>query len=136
MRRAAARFSQRQHGFDLEVAPLHARNLIDFFWTPSGRRRTHSDGIYAGHFFADQGEWRSYRRAPSRPNAHYAAMSAQLVHISIKRNQRSVVVNFGVDLAGIVDDLNRTWDCFLTALAGTEWPVRFRKRLARWQQMR
>jgi hypothetical protein len=134
MRRAAAYFGQRKRRFDLEAALVHARNLVDFFWAPSGRRNAHEDGVYAVHFFKD---WPARRGClPQEPNERYPAISAQLSHISIKRNQRDVVVDFEDVLPGIVEGLERAWACFLAALAGTDWPARFRKRLARWHEMK
>jgi hypothetical protein len=134
MRRAATRFSQHDRRFDLEAALLHARNLTDFFWTPCGSRRAHRDGVYAVDFFGDPRAWRTRRSAlPQQPNERYDALSAQLAHISIKRNQRDVVVDFERALQRIVADLGTVWDCFLAALAGTDWPTRFRRRQLRWR---
>ena len=50
LERARSAFARNNRRFDLEAALVHARNLTEFFWVPSNRRRPHSNGIYAAHY--------------------------------------------------------------------------------------
>src|SRR5205809_3763006 len=43
----------------IESFALHARNLIDFFYTPPAK----ADDVVAAHFFTDPGAWDSHRPA-------------------------------------------------------------------------
>ena len=106
---------------DLEVVLLHARNLIDFFWPETGRRRAHPDGIYAVHYVAD---WPGARSLPTRPSELYSALSAQLAHISVRRTQPNVVRDFEVEIHQLAADLTVTRNAWFAALAGSDWESR------------
>lgn len=117
--------------FDLEAALLHARNLIDFFWAPVGRRRPHPDGIYAGHY--DPVWTNGVGALPQRPNERYDAMSAQLAHISTRR----IAVRGPRDLDGeldmIVGDLQVVWARWNAALNGSEWAALVDEAVRTWR---
>ena len=137
MLRAGAKFRQTEGRFPLEAALVHARNLIDFCWTPTNKRRAHPDGVYAANFFKP-GVWKTRIRAvPSRPSQLYEALSAQLVHISVKRNHRDVIVDFTEERVDrLLRDLEAVWRLFLECLANTQWHDRIQRRAAKWSQVK
>ena len=134
--RAAKQFGTTNRRFPLEAALVHARNLIDFFWSPTKDRKPHRDGVYAAHFYRSVANWREVRKGVSeRPSQLYDALSAQVVHISTKRTQRDVVVSFSPDeVDRLTSDLEAVWRRFLDNLAGTQWRRRLQRRAARWRQ--
>jgi hypothetical protein len=104
----------------LEAALVHARNFVDFFWSPIRKRRIDKDGVYAWHFVAG---WKdSVGTLPSRPNELYSPRSAQLAHISIRRTSASTT-NFAVELLQLASDLTIVWVKWRAALDST-WRAR------------
>jgi hypothetical protein len=133
MTRASAAFRHSHRRFDLEAALVHSRNLIEFFWCPSGSRTIHPDGVYAAHYFPSLAEWKAARLdCPQFPNELYPALCAQLSHISVRRSQRDPTTDFSRDIARLVVDLTAVWERFLSTVI-TEWVVRFRRRRQHWQ---
>ncbi len=134
MRRAARAFAQNSRRFDLEAALTHVRNLIEFFWAPSGSMRPHPNGVYAVHYIT-RSRWQTLRAPCSvRPSQHYDVLCAQLSHISIRRSSRDVQVNFGKTLPVLVSDLETVWCVFTNELQATEWASRLNRAIARWHR--
>ena len=95
--------------FDLEATLTHARNLVDFFWTPSGKRQPHRNGVYAIHYLPASVEWKAIRTSlPRFPSEKYEAMSAQLAHVSTSRSKRNAA-DFEAEIERIASDLKAVW---------------------------
>ncbi len=122
---AAFRRPQSQGGqrrFDLEAALVHARNLTEFFWAPSRRRRSHRDGVYAAHYLPTPDSWGTIRTALTQlPNERFDAISSQLAHISTARSKKGTR-DFESEVIPIANALNQVWQRWTVELQGTEWP--------------
>jgi hypothetical protein len=129
-------FRRTEGRFPLEAALVHARNLIDFFWTPTNKRKAHSDGIYAAHFYRPARAWqRLLANGTQRPSQLYDALSAQVAHISVMRSRRDVVVSFSAEeLDRLASDLELVWNQFLAGLGTTRWRSRLQTRAGKWRQ--
>jgi hypothetical protein len=134
--RAAKQFRKTERRFDVEAALVHARNLIDFYWSPSNARARHPNGVYAVDYYQPATEWKTQLCSKSQyPSQLYDALSARVVHVSVERTRRDVTVAFPPDTVDrLVRDLEDVWKLFMGELVGTKWQALFQRRAAKWRQ--
>jgi hypothetical protein len=134
LERAVEQFKQGRRRFDLEAALVHARNLTEFFWSPSKKRGRHKDGIYAVDYLPDSFDWVSSRNGLSPlPSQCYDAISAQLSHISIARSTKNGPFDFAAEIEEIASALSAAWDRWRTGLESTSWGPAIDVKVKEWR---
>lgn len=135
LQKSAATYRRTGGRFAVEAALLHARNVIEFFMVPNRRRRSHSDGVYAEHY-VDRARWRQLRWAfNASPNKYYAAMCAQVAHISVSRSSATLRVAFTRPLvADLAAHLRDAWVVFEREVGATPWHPTFSRAAKRWNR--